>query len=58
MKYTSDEMEHSAVLNAAAAVCAAMRTAPKTKGAAEPRFSQRKPAMTLAGRSAIPTRVE
>ena len=33
MKYTSDEMERSAVLNAAAAVCAAMRTAPKTKGA-------------------------
>lgn len=33
MKYTSDEMERSAVLSAAAAVCAAMRTAPKTKGA-------------------------
>lgn len=32
MIYTSPEMEHSAALNAAAAICAAMRTAPKTKG--------------------------
>lgn len=32
MIYASPEMEHSAALNAAAAICAAMRTAPKTKG--------------------------
>lgn len=32
MIYTSHELEHSAALNAAAAICAAVRTAPKTKG--------------------------